>query len=66
MGNKEVNCFNGPILYPTGVIKVVVSLAAKAEIAGVFTNMKEATAIRTTLEEMGHRTPTATNTGPSG
>ena len=46
-----------PYSTPTGVIKVVVSSAAEAEIAGVFTNMKEAAALRTTLEEMGHPQP---------
>ena len=57
MGNKDDSFLNGPILNPTGVIKVVVSSAAEAEIAGVFTNMKEAAALRTTLEEMGHPQP---------
>ena len=42
MGNKNDNFLNGPILTPTGVIKVVVSSAAEAETAGLFTNMKEA------------------------
>ena len=42
---------------PTGVIKVVVSSAAEAETAGLFSNMKEATALRTALEEMGHPQP---------
>ena len=57
LGNKHDNFINAPILTPTGVIKVVVSLAAEAKMAGLFTNMKEATALRTTLEEMGHPQP---------
>ena len=57
MGNKDDTFLNGPILNPTGVIKVVVSSAAEAETAGVFTNMKEAVALRTALEEMGHPQP---------
>ena len=57
MGNTTDNKLNGPILNPTGVIKVVTSSAAEAEIAGVFTNMKEAVALRNTLEEMGHPQP---------
>ena len=57
MGNTIDNMLNGPILNPTGVIKVVTSSAAEAEIAGVFTNMKEAVALRNTLEEMGHPQP---------
>ena len=57
MGNKNDNFLNGPILTPTGVIRVVVSSAAKAETTGLFTNMKEATILRTTLQEMGHPQP---------
>ena len=57
MGNKDDTFLNGPILNPTGVIKVVVSSAAEAETAGVFTNMKEAVALRTALEKMGHPQP---------
>ena len=33
------------------------SSAAEAEIAGLFTNTKEGTILRTTLEEMGHKQP---------
>ena len=57
MGNKDDTFLNGPILNPTGVIKVVLSSAAEAETAGVFTNMKEAVALQTALEEMGHPQP---------
>ena len=57
MGNQQDTIANGPILNPTGVIKVVVSSAAESETAGLFTNMKEAVALRTTLEEMGHPQP---------
>lgn len=46
---------NGAILNPTGVLKVVVSSAAEAEVAGLFVNGKEGTVIRTTLAEMGHQ-----------
>ena len=42
---------------PTGVIRVVVSSASEAETAGLFTNMKEAAILRTTLEEMGYPQP---------
>ena len=48
---------NGPILNPTGVIKVVLSSAAEAETAALFTNMKEAVILRTMLDEMGHPQP---------
>jgi len=57
MGNKTDNFLNGPILTPTGVIRVVASSAAEAETAGLFTNMKEATILRTILKEMGHPQP---------
>ena len=57
MGNQQDTIANGPILNPTGVIKVVVSSAAESETAGLFTNMKEAVALRTALEEMGHPQP---------
>jgi len=48
---------NGPILVTTGVIRVVVSSAAEAETGGLFSNMKEAVILRTTLDEMGHPQP---------
>ena len=57
MGNHNDNSINGPILNPTGTIRVVVSSAAKAETGGLFTNMKEATILRTTLQEMGYKQP---------
>ena len=57
LGNKDDAFINGPILTPTGVIKVVVSSAAEAESGGLFTNMKEATMLRTTLNEMGYPQP---------
>ena len=57
MGNKDNTFVNGPILTPTGVIKVVVSSAAETKTAALFTNMKEATILRTTLQEMGHPQP---------
>ena len=57
MGYEDPTFINGPILTPTGVIKVVVSSAAEAETAGLFTNMKEAANLRTTLTEMGHPQP---------
>ena len=57
MGNNADNFINGPILTPTGVIRVVVSSAAEAETGGLFSNMKEATILRTTLEEIGYKQP---------
>ena len=57
MVNSTPDFINGPILTPTGVIKVVVASAAEAETAGLFTNMKEATILRTTLHEMGYPQP---------
>ena len=57
MGNTNNEFINGPNLTPTGVIRVVVSSAAEAETGGLFSNMKEATILRTTLNEMGYKQP---------
>jgi hypothetical protein len=46
---------NGAILNPTGVLKVVVSSAAEAEVGALFVNGKEIIPIRTTLKELGHK-----------
>ena len=54
LGNKHDNMINGPIHIIAKIIKNVVSSAAEAEIAGVFTNAKEAVPIIQTLKEMGH------------
>jgi hypothetical protein len=48
---------NGAILIISTVLKHVMSSAAEAEIGSVFLNAKEATLLRTTLEEMGHLQP---------
>jgi hypothetical protein len=46
---------NGLVLNPTGVLKVVVSSTAEAEVGALFVNAKEAEVIRITLEELGHK-----------
>jgi hypothetical protein len=46
---------NGAILNPTGVLKVVVSSAAEAEVGALFVNGKEIIPTRPTLEELGHK-----------
>jgi hypothetical protein len=43
---------NGAISIISQIMKEVLLSAAKAELAGLFYNCKEASAIRTTLEEM--------------
>lgn len=48
---------NGAVLVVCNILRVVVSSAAEAELAGVFYNAKETIAIRTMLEEMGHKQP---------
>ena len=48
---------NGAIHVIAKMIKNVVSSAAEAEIAGIFTNAKEAVPTKLTLEEMGHPQP---------
>ena len=55
MGNQKDNSINGPILNPTGTIRVVVLSAAEAETGGLFSNMKEATTLCTTLDKMGYK-----------
>jgi hypothetical protein len=46
---------NGAILIISTIIKHVMSSAAEAEKGSVFLNAKEATILRTTLEQMGHQ-----------
>jgi hypothetical protein len=48
---------NDAILIISKILKHVMSSAAEAEIGSVFLNAKEATIVRTTLEEMGHPQP---------
>jgi hypothetical protein len=48
---------NGAILIISKVLKHVMSSAAEDEIGAVFTNAKEGTVLRTTLEELGHKQP---------
>ena len=58
LGNKDKSMKNnGAIHVMAKMIKNTVSSAAEAEIAGIFTNAKEAVPIRLTLEEMGHKQP---------
>ena len=53
MSNKEGTLFNGPVLILTKVIKNVMASAAEAELAALFMNSQEATALRNCLEAMG-------------
>jgi Reverse transcriptase (RNA-dependent DNA polymerase) len=48
---------NGAVQVISQMLRVVVSSAAEAELAGIFHNCKEACALRTMLEEMGHPQP---------
>ena len=48
---------NGPVHVVSKILKNVMSSAAEAEIGASFLNAKEATMIRTCLEEMGHPQP---------
>jgi hypothetical protein len=48
---------NGPVTVISHILNVVVSSAAEAETAGLYYNCREACAIRTCLEEMGHPQP---------
>jgi hypothetical protein len=48
---------NGAILIISTILKHVMSSAAEAEIGSMFLNAKEATILRTILEEMGYPQP---------
>jgi hypothetical protein len=48
---------NDAILIISTILKHVMSSGAEAEIGSVFLNSKEATILRTTLEEIGHPQP---------
>ena len=58
LGNKsEPDILNGAVLNPATIMKMVLSSAAEAEFGALFHNTKEATPLRTTLEELGHPQP---------
>jgi len=59
MGNKDTKpeCYNGPILNISTIMKNVMSSAAEAEVGSLFNNCKEAVTIRTILEQLGHEQP---------
>jgi hypothetical protein len=48
---------NGAVNVICNILRVVVSSAAEAEMAGLFHNAKEAVALRIALQEMGHEQP---------
>ena len=59
LGNKsEPDILNGAVLNLAAIMKMVLSSAAEAEFGALFHNTKEATPLRTTLEELGHPQPT--------
>ena len=58
LGNKtDPDILNGAILHLAAIMKTVLSSAAEAEFGTLFHNTKEATALCTTLEELGHPQP---------
>ena len=58
LGNKsEPDILNGAFLNLAAIMKMVLSSAAEAEFGALFHNTKEATPLRTTLEELGHPQP---------
>ena len=58
LGNKsEPDILNGAVLNLAAIMKMVLSSAAEAEFGALFHNTKEATPLRTTLEELGHSQP---------
>jgi len=60
LGDKASNqqeVGNGALLNTSTIMRNVLSSAAEAECGALFNNMKEAVALRNTLEEMGHPQP---------
>ena len=58
LGNKsDPDILNGAILHLAAIMKMVLSSAAEAEFGALFHNTKEATPLRTTLEELRHPQP---------
>ena len=58
LANKtDPDILNGAILHLTTIMKTVLSSAAEAEFGAFFHHTKEATPLRTTLEELGHTQP---------
>ena len=58
LGNKSNNdILNGAVLNLAAIMKMVLSSAAETEFGVLFHNTKEATPLRTTLEELGHPQP---------
>ena len=58
LGNKsEPNILNGTVLNLAAIMIMVLSSAAEAEFGALFHNTKEATPLRTTLEQIGHLQP---------
>jgi Reverse transcriptase (RNA-dependent DNA polymerase) len=55
--DKPMPPMNGAINVVCNILRVVVSSASEAEMAGLFHNAKEACALRTALTEMGHEQP---------
>ena len=58
-GNHEDNnqIMNAPILVLATILKMVVALAAEAEIAALYHNTRELAPLRLTCEELGHPQP---------
>ena len=55
LGNKsDPDILNSAILHLAAIMKMVLSSAAEAEFGALFHNTKEATPLRTTLDELGH------------
>ena len=58
LGNKSgPDILNGAILHLAAIMKMVLSSDAEAEFGALFHNTKEATPLRTMLEELGHPQP---------
>jgi hypothetical protein len=56
-GQEEIPLNNGAILNISQIIKLVMSLAAEAELGALFINAKTAVPMRKTLKELRHSQP---------
>ena len=59
LGNNKTNkqIINGRIAIITKLIKVIMALAAEAEVAALYMNAQELIPLQITCEELGHKQP---------
>eukprot|EP00957_Ditylum_brightwellii_P092700 7058782-Ditylum_brightwellii.AAC.1 len=57
LGNIQPHHMNRPLLVLLQIMRNVMASAAEAELGSLFENAKEAVALCTTLQELGHQQP---------